>query len=121
MLINRLQVLPSGDDEWQVVGEIVNRNQYQVINVSVRLESLPGPGDMPFRAQIQVANVLEEGEKVAFEHSFEAAKPADRSHPDVRATVIWTQREVPPTPIPAVGAPGGRVGNNPASQPTPIQ
>ncbi len=124
VLVNRVRVISVGEDEWQISGEIVNRNRFPANNISVRLESQPGPGEEIWRSQVQVATYLEPGEKAVFEQVFSAAKPVDKNHPDVRATVIWMERERPAdsgSPEDLGQAPARRVGTGPPSQPTPIQ
>jgi hypothetical protein len=125
VLLNRVRVTALGfaEDEWQVSGEVINRNRYPVRNISVRLENRPGPGDAEWRSQIEVTNYLDPGEKALFSHSFAAAKPIGRDRPDVRATVIWMEQEQtgasgPPVEPPS---PARRIGTGPPSQPTPIQ
>jgi len=118
VLVNRVRVISVGEDE------IVNRNRFPANNISVRLESRPGPGEEPWRSQVKVATYLEPGEKAVFEQVFSAAKPVDKNHPDVRATVIWMERERPAdsgSPGEAGQAPARRVGSGPPAQPTPIQ
>ena len=127
VLVNNLKVEPVEDGLWQVTGEIVNRHTDQVFNVSVRLEQPPTPGAETWRAEVKLTDLLEANEKALFEHEFEAAKPADKTHPDVRATAIWMQRSDSPAPENTVQAPvppspsnlGSRVNVLPT--PTPIQ
>jgi hypothetical protein len=127
VLVNNLKVAAVEEGLWQVAGEIVNRHTDQVFNVSVRLEQPPTPGVETWRTEIKLSDVLEVNEKALFEHEFEATKPADKTHPDVRATAIWMQRSGSAAPSNAIPTPvppspsnlGSRVNVLPT--PTPIQ
>jgi hypothetical protein len=120
VLVNRVEVHPTDGGQWEVTGEVVNRNSDPVYNISVRLQTMPTPGEEAWRFEGRIANYLEPGEKVAFDQVFSALKPAERTHPDVRATVIWMERETGAAEL-GSPVPSRRRGSAPASEPTPIQ
>jgi len=93
VVLNNLQVTSQGGDSWLVEGEVVNRSPQPVINVKVQLQTSPPPGQTPWSGEVDVAQQLMPGEKGVFSQSFTAAKPEDKVHPDVRASVIWMQRQ----------------------------
>jgi hypothetical protein len=102
VVINSLKVTAQGENRWLVEGEIVNRRPTAVIDVRVDLRTEAASGSSPWTGSVSVTNRIEPNQKAAFEHTFKADKPRDKPHPDVRASVIWTEHGEPvPTPPPA--------------------
>jgi hypothetical protein len=100
-----LKVTPQGENRWLVEGEIVNRRPTAVLDVRVDLRTEAAAGASPWTGSVSVTNMIEPNQKATFEHTFKADKPRDKPHPDVRASVIWTEHGEPsPTPPPAAQA-----------------
>lgn len=124
VLVNDLRVEALDEGRWRVSGEIVNRHAEPVLDVSVRLERPPLPGDEPWRVKIPLSSTLDVNQSAVFEHEFEAELPEGRNRPDIRATAVWTQRggapPAPSRPTPAPPAPSN-LGSSVLPTPTPIQ
>ncbi|MGD9252363.1 MAG: hypothetical protein PVG92_00350 [Holophagae bacterium] len=131
VLVNNLKVAAVDDGLWQVTGEIVNRHTDRVFDVSVRLEQPPTAGVETWRTEIKLSEFLDVNEKAVFQHEFEAPKPADTAHPDVRATAIWMQRggsegpedvtETAAPSRPSSSRPASRANVLPTPTPTPME
>ena len=94
VVLNNIKVSPAGEGRWQIQGEVVNRSPNQVLNVTVKLETLPGDaGGEPWSGEVRVAAALGPDEKAVFEHRFAAEVPEGQSQPTVRASVMWMQEE----------------------------
>jgi hypothetical protein len=101
VVISSLQVTAQGENRWLVEGEIVNRRPTTVLDVRVDLRTEAAAGSSPWTGSVRVTNRIEPNKKAVFQHTFKAAKPRDKPHPDVRASVIWTEHgekgpEAPP-------------------------
>jgi hypothetical protein len=110
--INNIKVTPQGENRWLVEGEVINRRPSAVINIRVQLQTVATGRETPWSGEVAVANSLEPNEKGVFQTNFSAPKPAEKPHPDVRAAVIWMEREGagpqrPPASQQAPQVPGG--------------
>jgi hypothetical protein len=104
VVLDDLQVTAQGGDSWLVEGAVINRNPQPVTNVRVQLQTVVGRGQTPWSGEVAVASQLRPNEKGVFSHSFQAAKPEGKVHPDVRASVIWMQHQSAPERPPAAAA-----------------
>ncbi len=93
VVLNSLRVERAGEGLWQVRGEVVNRNPFPALNVTVKLETTIGPDAEPWSAEIQVASALGPDEKAAFEHGFADEVKEGERRSDVRASVMWMQEQ----------------------------
>ena len=98
VVLNSIRVNPAGEGQWSIEGEVINRTPNPVQNVRVQLEAATPGGGEPWRGEVAVTNMLGPDETGVFTHSFAGEKPADRAHPDVRASVIWMRQETTRTP-----------------------
>ena len=98
VVLNSVRVNPAGDGRWLVEGEVINRTPNPVQNVRVQLEAANAGGGEPWRGEVAVTNMLPPDESGVFSHTFSAEKPADRTFPDVRASVIWMRQETTRVP-----------------------
>jgi len=96
--LNRMDVIPAGEGQWTINGEIVNRTPNTVNNVRVRLEAAIAGSDQPWTGEVAVTNTLEPDQTGVFTHSFAGAAPAGLSHPNVRVSVLWMRQETTRTP-----------------------
>ena len=93
VVLNALRVERAGEGQWQVRGEVVNRNPFPALNVIVKLETTIGPDAEPWSAEMQVASALGPDEKAAFEHGFADEVKEGERRSDVRASVMWMQEQ----------------------------
>jgi len=93
VVLNSINVTPTGEGSWRVEGEVVNRSPTPVMNVRVKLETAGLPGGEPWRSEVPVTSLLGPDEAGTFTHEFQATVPQGRAHPDVRASVIWMRQE----------------------------
>jgi hypothetical protein len=93
VVLDGIRVEPAGEGNWRISGQVINRNPFPVINVSVKLEASGGVGVEPWSGEMQVASALGPDAKAAFEHSFAAEVEEGKPMPKVRASVIWMQEE----------------------------
>ena len=97
VILNNVRVSPLGSGQWQIEGEVVNRNSEPVLDVLVRLEIAAVGGGDPWSGNVAVASYLGPDDKAPFSHSFAAEVPEGKPEPSVRANVMWrkeaTQRE----------------------------
>jgi hypothetical protein len=113
VVLDHVEVTPEGEGSWQVRGEVFNGRDSPVINVRVQLQTIAPPGETPWSSEVMVTSQLGSGERGVFSQTFEAAKPENKAHPDVRASVYWMepQGERAPQRPPAASAaptmPGG--------------
>ena len=128
VVLDGIRVEAAGEGRWRVSGQVINRNPFPALNVTVKLEA--SGGAEPWSGEMQVASALGPDEEAAFEHSFAAEVEEGKPIPRVRASVIWTQQETRRVPdyTGAGGVPhpsnlpfgvGGVGGATP--RPTPIQ
>lgn len=109
VVISSLKVTAQGENRWLVEGEIVNRRPSAVLDVRVDLRTEPAAGTSPWTGSVSVTNQIEPNKKAVFQHTFKAAKPRDKPHPDVRASVIWTEHGEPGTEVPPAAHTAPRV------------
>ena len=130
VVLNSVNVTAAGEGRWHVEGEIVNRSPTPVMDVRVKLETAGPPGSEPWRGEVPVTSYLGPDETGSFSHDFAADAPQGRTHPDVRASVIWMRQETQRKPdyTQAGGVPhpsnlpvehGGVTGAD--VRPTPVQ
>jgi hypothetical protein len=93
VVLNNIRVDPAGEGRWTIQGEVVNRDPNPVQSVVVKLETMPSGGEEAWSGEVSVSSFLGPDEKAAFEHSFATEVPEGKAAPDVRATVMWMQRE----------------------------
>ncbi|HSO22095.1 MAG TPA: hypothetical protein VLT81_04255 [Chondromyces sp.] len=93
VVLDGIRVEAAGEGSWRISGQVINRNPFPVINVSVKLEASGGVGVEPWSGEMLVASALGPDAKAAFEHSFAAEVEEGRPLPKVRASVIWMQEE----------------------------
>jgi hypothetical protein len=98
VVLNSIRVNPSGEGQWQIEGEVINRTPNPVLNVRVQLEAAVAGSDEPWRGEVAVTNTLGPDETGVFSHSFSGEAAAGRAHPDVRASVIWMRQETTRVP-----------------------
>jgi hypothetical protein len=98
VVLNSIDVIPAGEGQWTINGEIANRTPNTVNNVRVRLEAALAGSDQPWTGEVAVTNTLEPDQTATFSHGFEGAAPAGLAHPNVRASVIWMRQETTRTP-----------------------
>jgi hypothetical protein len=132
VVLNSIRVNPTGENQWTIEGEVINRTPQTVNNVRVQFEAALAGSDEPWRGEAQVTSTLPPDEVGSFSHSFAGAAPPGRAHPDVRASVIWmrqeTRREPDYTRAGGVPSPsnlpvehGGVTGAEVRPMPTPSQ
>lgn len=93
VVLDGIRVEAAGEGNWRISGQVINRNPFPVINVTVKLEASGGVGVEPWSGEMLVASALGPDGKAAFEHSFAAEVAEGRPIPKVRASVIWMQEE----------------------------
>jgi len=131
VVLNNIRVTQAGEGSWNVDGEVINRLPEPVSNVRVQLQASTSGGE-PWTGEVSVASMLQPNEKGIFSHSFSAEIPANRTQPDVRASVIWMQQQTRREPdyTKAGGVPhpsnlplehGGVTGADVVARPTPIE
>jgi len=98
VVLNSIRVNPAGEGRWTIEGEIINRTPNTVNNVRVQLEAAAAGGGEPWRGEVAVTNTLGPDETGVFSHGFAGERPPGRTHPDVRASVIWMRQETTRTP-----------------------
>ncbi len=106
VLLNSVRVSPMGGGQWQIEGEVVNRNPETVVDVSVRLEMAAVGGGEPWSEMVAVTPYLGRDDTAPFSHSFAAEVPEGKPEPSVRAKVVWRKEEMQRTPD-GSGADGG--------------
>jgi hypothetical protein len=98
VVLNSIRVSPSGEGQWSIEGEVINRTPNPVQNVRVQLEAAVAGSEEPWRGEVAVTNMLPPDETGVFSHSFSGEAAAGRAHPDVRASVIWMRQETTRVP-----------------------
>jgi hypothetical protein len=113
VVLDHVEVTSEGEGRWQVRGEVFNGRDRPVINVRVQLQTIARPGETPWSDEVTVTSQLGAGERGVFSQTFEAAKPENKAHPDVRASVYWMEPQGertpqrPPAASAAPSMPGG--------------
>jgi hypothetical protein len=132
VMLNSIRVNPTGENQWTIEGQVINRTPQTVNDVRVQFEAALANSDEPWRGEVQVTSTLPPDEIGTFSHSFAGAAPPGRAHPDVRASVIWMRQETRREPdyTRAGGVPhpsnlpvehGGVTGADVRPMPTPSQ
>jgi hypothetical protein len=98
VVLNSIRVNPTGEGQWLIEGEVINRSPQTVNNVRVQFEAAIAGSDEPWRGETQVTSTLPPDQVGTFSHSFAGPAPEGRAHPDVRASVIWMRQETRRTP-----------------------
>lgn len=109
VILNNVRVNPLGEGQWQVEGEVVNRDSETVIDVSVMLQTAAVDADDSSGVKVPVASYLGPDDKASFSHTFAVEVAEGDPEPSVRARVVWTyegaRRESERSK--ATGRPGG--------------
>lgn len=93
VVLNNMRVEPAGEGFWRVSGEVINRNPQAVLNVTVKLETVPAADGEKWTGEVSVSPFLAPDDKAAFEHGFAAEIDQGKATPAIRASVLWMQEE----------------------------
>jgi hypothetical protein len=92
VMINGLRIDKIGEGRWQITGEVLNRSPEPVLDVYVKLETMPSDGAEPWNGEVPVSGSLGADETAPFSHTFSAPQPSGSPAPNVRASVFWMRK-----------------------------
>ena len=92
VMINGLRIDKIGEGRWQIAGEVLNRSPEPVLDVYVKLETMPSDGAEPWNGEVPVSASLGADETAPFSHTFSAPQPSGSPAPNVRASVFWMRK-----------------------------